>query len=479
VRAIEPDISAALSHLRQTAIEKYRPDLSAAATPSKAAAFETLTRDVSAFCEESLARELRVHELALKEHLESSAGAVLAEFSALPDELLATAMNGDGSGREIWAPTTDEFEIIRPDLAIGGLVRLEWNPGMPWWTYVAPARWFATLMMRRFTLALDELLMEYRSNFDATVRIGMKDYVDRLGTGIVTKIDANAARMRESLLSKGSATNCRVFDDLLERATNLRRQFNGDGKDRSLAADDGSAGSEAGFASAAGAVRSARACPICSAIVQGVFDFLSKLQYELSVEGEVQRNHVETGGFCPVHTWLYASLTSPLGVARAYPAVLKALAAELTKLSRNAETIAELISSVGESSGLHPECSACAIASDARDKIVAEMLSRLAAGDAEKPPSLCLPHLQAALQRCADLKSGRALVSECCAALDRVADDMRRYALKRDASRRHLTTADERAAYQVGLGKLAGDGRLASAQRKDDRFWQRSNAASA
>ena len=470
VRAIEPRISSALSHLRQIAIEKYGPTLSEAVTPSKPGAFETLTHNVSAFCEESLARELKVHEAALNQHLERRAGAVLAEIGALPDELLATATNGDGRGREISMPTTDEFEPIRPDITIGGLVRLKWNPGMPWWAYVAPTPLFATPMVRRFTLALDELLMEYRSKLDATVRIGMKEYIDGLGTGIVTKIDANAARVRESLLSKGSATNCRVFDDLLERATNLRRHSDSNGQNRSLADDDGSAGSEAAVASSAVATRGVRACPICGALVKAVFDFLSKLQYELGIDGEAQRAHVETGGFCAVHTWLYASLTSPLGVARAYPVVLKARAAELMNLSRNAGTIAELISRIDKSSGLHPECSVCAVAIEARDRSIGEILSRSAADDTREPPSLCLPHLQPALQRCADLKSGRALVGECSATLDRLADDMRRYALKRDASRRHLTTADEREAHQVGLSKLAGDGRLASAQRDDDRF---------
>jgi hypothetical protein len=61
-------------------------------------------------------------------------------------------------------------------------------------------------------------------------------------------------------------------------------------------------------------------------------------------------------------------------------------------------------------------------------------------------------------------------VGEFVRALDRVADDMRRYALKRDAIRRNLTTSDERDAHKVGLSKLAGDRRLALAQREDDRL---------
>jgi hypothetical protein len=190
----------------------------------------------------------------------------------------------------------------------------------------------------------------------------------------------------------------------------------------------------------------------------------------LSVEDDAQREHAETGGFCPVHTWLYANMTSPLGVARAYPTVLKARAAELSNLCRTAETIEELASGVNDSSSLHPDCKICAVAIDARDEAIAQLLTGFFANDAQEPPSLCLPHLQPALSRCADLKSGRELVGECRRVLERVADDMRRYALKRDAIRRNLTTADEREAPQVGLSKLAGDRRLALTRAEDDRL---------
>jgi len=68
------------------------------------------------------------------------------------------------------------------------------------------------------------------------------------------------------------------------------------------------------------AVRSARACSVCTAVVRAVFDHLSRLQYELSVEDDAQRDHAETGGFCPAHTWLYANMTSPLGAAGSWTA---------------------------------------------------------------------------------------------------------------------------------------------------------------
>jgi GTP-binding protein EngB required for normal cell division len=470
LRAIEPRINSAFANLKQSAARKFGPEFSAATILSKPDAVEAFARSVLTFCERALARELRVYEAALNEHLERSAGAVLAQISALPDELFTIAMNGDGSGREISSPRAEKSEAAPPDVAIAGMTHLNWSPCLPWWVYVAPARWFPAPMIKRFTVALDELLTQCRSNVDATIRCGMNEYLDRMGRETVTRIDANAARIKGALLSNGSGENRGVFEELLDRARNLQRQFDDEGDRRTLPETDCSNGSDVTVARSVSAVPSMRACPICGAVVQAVLDFLGKLQYELSMDGEAQHEHAEAGGFCPVHTWLYANLTSPLGVSRAYPSVLKARAAQLSDLSRGAETLEELLSGLGDSSGLHPVCSVCALAGDARDKAIAEMLKGLVANDAQATPSVCLPHLHPALRRCADLKSGRELVGECSRVLDRVADDMRRYALKRDAMRRNLTTADEREAYQVGLSKLAGDRRLAFAQREDDRL---------
>jgi GTP-binding protein EngB required for normal cell division len=344
LRAIESRIGSAFTNLKQTAVKKFRPDFSAAKMFSKPGAFEAFACNVSTFCERSLARELIVCKTALNEHLERSAGAVLAQISALPDELFTIAMSGDGSGGEISNPATEKSEAALPDVAIGGMARLEWTTTLPWWAYVAPVRWFPTPIVRRFTVALDALLAQYRSNVDATVRIGMKGYVDRVGREIVTRIDANAARIKGALLSEGSGTNRKVFDELLDRARDLRRRFDNEGESRTLPKDEGWGGSVVAVARSSVAVRSVRECLICRAVVKAVFDFLSKLQYELSTDAEAQREHAETGGFCPVHTWLYANLTSPLSVSRAYAAILKARAAELSHLSRAAETIEELSS---------------------------------------------------------------------------------------------------------------------------------------
>jgi len=64
-----------------------------------------------------------------------------------------------------------------------------------------------------------------------------------------------------------------------------------------------------------------------------------------------------------------------------------------------------------------------------------------------------------------DTDSGNVLLDATADAWERTADDMRRYALKRDGSRRAFTTADELDADVRGLRALAGHASLSFVRR--------------
>jgi hypothetical protein len=82
-------------------------------------------------------------------------------------------------------------------------------------------------------------------------------------------------------------------------------------------------------------------------------------------------------------------------------------------------------------------------------------------------PSLCLPHAHHVLQAVADEQGARELILDQAAALERIAEDMRLFALKTDAVRHHLTVADEEYAFRRGLKQLVGERNLAMARRVD------------
>jgi hypothetical protein len=74
-------------------------------------------------------------------------------------------------------------------------------------------------------------------------------------------------------------------------------------------------------------------------------------------------------------------------------------------------------------------------------------------------PDVCLPHLRPVVGALGD-GAGGALLDATAESWQRTAEDMRRYALKRDGSRRAFTTVDEIDADLRGLRALAGHAAL-------------------
>jgi GTP-binding protein EngB required for normal cell division len=462
LRAVEPRLDSAFTNLKQSASQKFLPDYLAGRIFSRPNTFEAFARNLRAFCERALARELRVYEAALNERMDRSLGPVRTEMVALPDQLFELGMNDDPYAQGLTKPSADEREAVAPVVEIGGIARVEWIPRLPWWIYVAPLRWHSPAVKRQFDAALGELLAQYRSGVDASIRFAMKEYVEKLGHQIDKAIDTGAVRVKRLLVSGSFDENRKVFEMLLDRTNDLRRQFDARGDSRTRLKDDARGGS-----AGAGTPHS---CPICRAVIRAVFDYLSKLQYELSIDANAQHDHAESGGFCPMHTWIYSSITSPVAISRAYPPLLDALAARLEVAARDAVSIEALSRTLFDLSPSPKSCGACAVALNATLQQVAEVLKSFDSEGRGEAPALCVPHLTIALQLGPDLKRGRMLGTQCAHALLRDADDMRHHALKHDAIRRGLMTKDERDAHVTGIRRLVGERLLALPPRDDDRL---------
>jgi len=52
-------------------------------------------------------------------------------------------------------------------------------------------------------------------------------------------------------------------------------------------------------------------------VLDAIFRFLSKYQYDLTINPETQHEHARRGGFCSLHTWQYENISSPYGVCTA------------------------------------------------------------------------------------------------------------------------------------------------------------------
>ena len=73
-------------------------------------------------------------------------------------------------------------------------------------------------------------------------------------------------------------------------------------------------------------------CWICGQVLEAVFRFLSKHQYQLTIDRAAQQEHARRGGFCSLHTWQYENISSPYGVCASYPALVHRMASELDRL---------------------------------------------------------------------------------------------------------------------------------------------------
>ena len=200
-------------------------------------------------------------------------------------------------------------------------------------------------------------------------------------------------------------------------------------------------------------------CFVCDKIVDGVYDFLRTYQYDLYVSAEVQQAHAEAGGFCPMHTWQYASLASPQGICSAYPQVLFRFSEDLHDLVAGKGRPHGSQGVVGPPLPADRSCPACRRALEAEHAAVAEIVDRLERTTEEnsvRDKRVCLTHLEQVLLSLHSAKAGGELLERESEALRRIAENLQRYALKHEGRRSDLITEEEWQAPKQALTLLAG-----------------------
>jgi hypothetical protein len=111
------------------------------------------------------------------------------------------------------------------------------------------------------------------------------------------------------------------------------------------------------------------------------------------------------------------------------------------------------------SSLLELHCPACEIRWITEDQAIASIINRtseIAELDKLALSALCLPHLQLVLQRTGKEAIRKFLLHREAALMERIAEDMQRYAIKHDALRRDLASSEEHDAYLQALQILVG-----------------------
>jgi tRNA U34 5-carboxymethylaminomethyl modifying GTPase MnmE/TrmE len=197
-------------------------------------------------------------------------------------------------------------------------------------------------------------------------------------------------------------------------------------------------------------------CPVCNHLMEAAFEFYRAFQYSLSADEQTQRAFADQLGFCPLHTWQLAAIASPQGLSLGYPKLLERLSDTLSGLldglSQSAGSVAALVRTP-------KDCQVCELLRSEEQEHISR-LSHLLAEPAGREAyarghGVCLRHL-ALLLAGSSGDVARFLLGEAVRRFDQLSEDMRNYAIKREAIRSGLLTGDEDEAYLRALIRLAG-----------------------
>ncbi|MEO6997208.1 MAG: hypothetical protein ABI112_03915, partial [Terracoccus sp.] len=292
------------------------------------------------------------------------------------------------------------------------------------------------------------------------------DWVDRLAQDVAECTQTAELRFTHNLGTPGSTEHLGLLAELTTRLTSSLPAFEPD-ESPEPESSTGPVGLSERSVSDGGAEPGVEACTVCARQKQTLIDYLRHAQFQLATREQDQRLHAESRGFCSLHTWQYYEMASPLGVSAGYAMLAESTAAALnmaaSEESREGRPISRLAAAVATLATPRDGCPVCQALAEAEHGEASRMVHTVWEGGAELPP-LCLHHLALVLRAGPRIPDGQALVRSLAARLRRSSEDMRSYALKREAYDQRLLTDEEAHAYLESLQLLAGDPLLATSQ---------------
>jgi len=299
---------------------------------------------------------------------------------------------------------------------------------------------------------VDAAVADFAERTGAALRDAAVDWARRVGEQALRETSAEVAQFRRYLSDPPRDDDLTVLAGLAGRLAGFRDSLAAWTPDDSSPALSPDAEPQAERRPGSGGM-----CAICGQLEAAQTEYLIRRQLLLATSEGDQARHAETGGFCPLHTWQYAHLASPVGISAGNAMLASQLAAALREAEARSSDPSELARHV-TAIARNRACPACAVLAATERDGVAGLAVRVPAAE---PPPLCLNHLSLVLEACPSLPAGRTMTGALAAALQQASENMRAYALKREALRRSLITDDEGSAYSVALRLLAGQPALA------------------
>ncbi|MCL6591943.1 MAG: dynamin family protein [Firmicutes bacterium] len=213
---------------------------------------------------------------------------------------------------------------------------------------------------------------------------------------------------------------------------------------------------EAGAAPNMAADLRIRGCPVCQYIAKQASEFFAQWQYQIATEERAQAGFAAELGFCPLHTWQLLTMCSPHGASVGFARLAEQIARRLRENSAGAikgDAVWQLTRN-------SRNCRVCGLLRQAEE----EYIRRLAGFTGEtagrnlyrRSQGVCLRLLGMLIDAVPAGEDPDFLLAHCVERFEEDAEDMRSYALKREALRRNLQNRNEEDAYRRTVIRMVG-----------------------
>lgn len=199
-----------------------------------------------------------------------------------------------------------------------------------------------------------------------------------------------------------------------------------------------------------------RECPVCHHLINQISDLFAQWQYNIATEEKAQVQFASELGFCPLHTWQLLAKSSPHGASIGFAPLADEVASRIRKLTNDPDKGIKLKKLVRDSQN----CRMCEL----QDRIETEYIQKLA-GMLTEPngrdqyrhsQGACLRHLGLLVHATSSAEIQEFLLTHAALHFEEDAEDMRSYAMKREALRRALLNTNEADAYRRAVIHMVG-----------------------
>jgi hypothetical protein len=199
-----------------------------------------------------------------------------------------------------------------------------------------------------------------------------------------------------------------------------------------------------------------RACPVCEHLSRFAFEFFSKWQYALFTDEQAQRNFAVELGFCPLHTWQFEAISSPVGTSVGHARLIEEVSRLLASAAQDPQKGRFPLQILRSSAN----CRVCRLQRQSEATYIRHLVSfvQSAAGRQTYARSQgpCLRHLGLLLAASSGESTAHFLLTEAARHFEEMAEDMQSFGMKTESLRRTLRNRDEEDAYRRALIHLVG-----------------------